>query len=94
MIHGEPGQNDVPAGVLRVAIEMDIAAEPDTPQANAILLAIKADTVRPSYVKARPGAPGTRRIFIDTDSGVVDSAPARSASWPEAARVEARAWVS
>ena len=94
MIHGEPGQNDVPAVVLRVAIEMDIAAEPDTPQANAILLAIKADTVRPSYVKARPGAPGTRRMFIDTDSGVVDSAPARSVAWPDANRQEARAWVS
>ena len=91
MVQGEPGLAEVPAAVLRVAIEMDIAAEPGTPQADQILRAVKGDFGRPDYLKARPGAPGTHRMFIDTEAGVVDSAPARSVAWPEADRQERRA---
>ena len=91
MVQGAPGLAEVPAAVLRVAIEMEIAAEPGTPLADQILRAVKGDFGRPDYLKRRPGAPGTRRMFIDTEAGVVDSAPARSAAWPEPDRVERRA---
>ena len=91
MINGEPGDNEVPAAVLRLAVEMEIAAPSGSPQGEQILRAVKADVGRPDYIKRRPGAPGTRGVFIDTDSGVVDSAPARSVAWPDADRVERRA---
>ena len=91
MINGEAGDNEVPAAVLRIAVEMEIAAEAGSRLAAEILRAVKGDFGRPDYIKARPGAPGTRRHFIDTAAGVIDSAPARTAAWPEPDCVERRA---
>ena len=91
MLQAEPGDCDLPAAVAAAAKEAGWAFDLGTPSANAIEAPPQGRAAR-LYARLPAASRGHVRYYVDVETGVVDSAPARSSrdAWPDNRRAEAR----